>query len=314
MVATSVPANGAGAAAGRHAGWRAELADLLAVDEAVLTDDALLVDDLGLDSLAMMTVVGWLAERAVRLTAGAPRLTRVGDVLALLDQRPAGDRVTLVFTGAGADPAHPAGPADVGGRAEPPPGDPAVGVDPPALQTDAFRLAQVDQADVGFLHALASHPQTSFRWRYRGAPPPLERFAAELWAQVLVQYVVRRVDTDEPAGHVVAYAADAGQGHAYLGAVFLPDYSGTGLAADAVALFTRYLFHTFPLRKLYLEVPGFNWPLLRSAAGRLFEVEGVLRDHDYYAGRYWDKYVCAIYPAAGAGRPTPPDRGGGRTG
>lgn len=59
-----------------------------------------------------------------------------------------------------------------------------------------------------------------------------------------------------------------------------PDCTGTGLAAQAVSLFVRYLFQVFPLCK----------------AGSLFRLEGVLHNHDYYAGRHWDKYLCAIYP------------------
>jgi hypothetical protein len=58
----------------------------------------------------------------------------------------------------------------------------------------------------------------------------------------------------------------------------------------------RHLFRTFPLNKIYMEVPGFNWPQVQSGQGSLFHVEGVLRDHEYYAGRHWDKYVCALYP------------------
>ena len=138
-------------------------------------------------------------------------------------------------------------------------------------------------------------------------PPPPDRFAADLHAQVLVQFVVRATDSGEPAGLVVAYAADLAQGHAYVAAAFAPGRSGTGLAADIGAVFIRYLFHTFPLRKLYLEVPGFNWPQLRSAAGRLFHVEGVLRGHDYYAGRHWDRYLCAIYPPGSEPVSTEPD-------
>ena len=74
--------------------------------------------------------------------------------------------------------------------------------------------------------------------------------------------------------------------------------TASGMGALAVAMFARYLFHTFPLVKLYLEVPGYNWDQVSSGEDRLFKVEGVLRDHEYYAGRAWDKYLCAIYPAS----------------
>jgi RimJ/RimL family protein N-acetyltransferase len=216
----------------------------------------------------------------------------VGDVLALLDRLPDHNGVSLVINGSGS--------TKLDAAAVPVPGvipvvKPASGL-APALENHAFRLTPVGPDDTGFLYALAVRPETGFRWRYRGAPPPAERFAADLWAQVLVQYVVRRTADGEPLGHVVAYGAELVHGHCFLGAVFTPEHSGRGYAAESVAMFVRYLFHTFPLRKVYLEIPGFNWAQLSSAAGGLFEVEGVLRGHDYYAGRYWDKYLCAIYP------------------
>jgi RimJ/RimL family protein N-acetyltransferase len=93
----------------------------------------------------------------------------------------------------------------------------------------------------------------------------------------------------------MAYGADPSMRYVYLGAVFEPVYAGTGLAAQVVAMFVRHLFHTFPLHKVYMEVPGYNWDQMRSGEGGLFRVEGVLSNHDYYAGRYWDEYICAIH-------------------
>jgi RimJ/RimL family protein N-acetyltransferase len=106
--------------------------------------------------------------------------------------------------------------------------------------------------------------------------------------------VVRPARGDDVVGLVVAYSPS--EGHVHLGAVFDPAHTGSGLAAQAVVVFARYLFHSFPLRKLYLEIPEFNMPQLRSGVGRLFQVEGVLREHCYYAGRWWDQHIAAIYP------------------
>lgn len=265
---------------------RADLAALLDRDPAALPDDARLVDDLGLDSLAMMTVLTWLDTRGVVI--GNPNaLTSVGDVLAMLDRPATRPRVSVLM----ADGSPVPGPAGLPTLPRPaPPVDPLV----PVLETAAFRLRPVQQSDLTALYTLATHPQTAFRWRYRGAPPPMDTFAKELWAGVLAQYVVRPARDNDAAGLVVAYSPD--EGHAYLGAVFDPAHTGSGLAAQAVMVFARYLFHSFPLRKLYLEIPEFNMPQLRSGAGRLFQVEGVLREHCYYAGRWWDKHIAAIYP------------------
>jgi RimJ/RimL family protein N-acetyltransferase len=171
------------------------------------------------------------------------------------------------------------------------PADPLV----PELADELVRLFPVVPDDTEFLYDLTARPENCFRWRYRGLPPSYERFVNDLWQSVMVQFVVRRASDNERIGHVVAYAANPSLQYCHLGALFVPQYKGTGIPAHAVSLFARYLFHTCPFKKLYLEVPGYNWDQVRSGEGRLFTVEGVLREHNWYAGRHWDEYLCAIY-------------------
>lgn len=261
---------------------RAELAELLEMELPALADQATLRDGLALDSLTMMRVLTWLEGKGVPIMAEGLLPLTVGELLSHVD-RAGGPRVSVRVGGVPGMPDHltPAKPRD-----------PLA----PRLETQALRLTPMVPDDLGFLYSLAVEPETGFRWRYRGSVPPIERFKAELWNQVLLQYVVRRIEDNTPVGHVVAYGDELSLRHTYVGAVFHPDSAGTGLAAQAVSLFVRHLFHTFPLNKIYIEVPGVNWPQLQSGQGSLFRVEGVLRDHDYYAGRLWDKYVCAVYP------------------
>jgi RimJ/RimL family protein N-acetyltransferase/aryl carrier-like protein len=261
--------------------YRSELAELLDRDPDTMPDELRLADSL--DSLGMMGVLVWLESRGVTISDDRARPVTVGDVLALLDR--SAPRLSINI----GPVAGETGPTSV--PALPAPVSPLT----PVLTSGGFSLTPVQPGDTEFLYWLASLPETCFRWRYRGVPPAYDRFVADLWARVLVQFVVRREADGEPVGHVVAYAADSTMRHAYVGAVFVPAHNGTGVAAQSVRAFVDYLFHTFPLFKLYLEVPGYNWAQLESGAGRLFEVEGVLRGHDYYAGQYWDKRVCAIY-------------------
>jgi RimJ/RimL family protein N-acetyltransferase/aryl carrier-like protein len=259
---------------------RLELAAVLDVRAEALHDRASLRDELALDSLTMMRVITWLETRGVHITSEADLPGTIGELLSRLDSQP---RFSIRLGGV------PGVPASFAAEELP---DPLM----PVLETSALRLMPVAPDDLGFLYALAVQPATGFRWRYRGSVPPIERFKAELWNQVLLQFVVRRVDDDQPVGQVVAYGDELSLRHTYVGAVFHPRFAGTGLAAQAVSLFVRHLFRTFPLNKVYMEIPGINWPQLQSGQSHLFHLEGVLRDHDYYAGRLWDKYICAMYP------------------
>lgn len=264
---------------------RRELAGLLERDPEDLPDQAHLTDELGLDSLTMMQILVWLEGRGVTVDSDASRPVRVADVLSLAGSASPALSVRITTDDA-------VGPATV--TELPAPSPPATDPLAPVLSGHGMRLDPVTPNDTEFLYALAAAPETGFRWRYRGVPPPYERFVEEMWKQVVVQHVVR-TGNGEAVGHVMAYSADPTARFAYVGAVFTPSQAGTGLAAHAVALFVRYLFHTIPLAKVYLEIPGYNWPQLRSGGGSLFEVEGVLRDHYFYAGQLWHQYLCAIY-------------------
>lgn len=262
---------------------RKELAVLLGLDE--LPDETRFNE--ALDSLTLMRVLTWAETRGAVLDVRQGWPATVGELLTLLDKEIL--RGMSISVNRGAETIHigPNAPAEA-------PRDPLA----PTLETKVLRLAHIAPDDMGFLYTLTVDPQTSFRWRYRGAPPPYDKFLADLWTHVLVQFVVHDKREAQPIGLVVAYGASPDHSFANVGAVFTPGYAGTGLAAQAVELFVRALFRLFPLRKLYLEIPGYNWPQLESGQGTLFQLEGRLRDHYYYAGRLWDQYLGAIYPDA----------------
>jgi RimJ/RimL family protein N-acetyltransferase len=64
---------------------------------------------------------------------------------------------------------------------------------------------------------------------------------------------------------------------------------------SATALFADYLFAVLPLRKLYLRSISYSFDHYRSLVRRGYAViEGVLRDYEYFGGRYWDVYILAV--------------------
>jgi RimJ/RimL family protein N-acetyltransferase len=145
------------------------------------------------------------------------------------------------------------------------------------------------------LFLLSITDQNSFRWRFHGSTPSLESFERSLHPGVLCQFVV--VPTGQPqrlTGLVVAYNANLQNGYCFLAAV-TDSSAGAGIL-EAVGLFLRYLIRNWPFRKIYLEVPEYNFDQYRSAvsAGILRE-EGRLKEHSYFLDRYWDQITYAIY-------------------
>lgn len=170
-------------------------------------------------------------------------------------------------------------------------------VSPPIRRRGAVEMRPVGPSQMAFLYQLAVDERTAFRWRFRLETPTEETFARTLWPGVLVQFCVHLVTTGEPIGLVTCYGADMANGHANVGGIFAPNIHGTGLAISAVHLFIEYIFKGWAFRKLYFEVPEFNYLQFASGEGKLFQLEGRLREHDYYDGRYWDRLFLAVYPS-----------------
>jgi acyl carrier protein/RimJ/RimL family protein N-acetyltransferase len=241
-----------------RAGWARDLlAVQLGLDPAVLVPEARLVDDLGLDSIGMTIFLAALEDAGVHVgEAAVAGLERVADVAALLERR-----AGLPLRSA-------------------------------AAAASSVALRPVLEADLDYLYGLATSLDTGWRWRLRGTTPSPEEFRRLLWERVLVQYVVTAGGGDR-IGLVQADRLHR-NGYAFLTALFEERAQLHGRAMQAVAQFVDSVFDTWDLERLFAEVPGFNYPLLESGAGRFFEVCGVLPEHDFARGRYWDLYLLVI--------------------
>lgn len=251
-------------------GFLDELAEQMGREE--FRDPATRLD--GLDSLERLDVLDWLAERGVALElealAAAPTTGNLRDL--------------YVAAGAAANGVEAA-----------PPAEPHANGSGGILRSRFFQLEPINPEVLPYLYQLAISSDVGYRWRFRGAVPDVPTFESTFWQGSLAQLVAIDLHTEMPAGHVVCYNPDPGQGYAYLGAVFGPEHIGDGRSVDAVRCFVRYVFTTWSFRKLYMEVPGFNHAQISSGEGVWFDVEGRLRGHDYYAGRWWDHYTLAVY-------------------
>lgn len=177
---------------------------------------------------------------------------------------------------------------------------------PVDLSGGSVLLAPLRQDDHQFLYWLATANEIGYRWRFRGVIPGFETFLQQLHANVFAQFVVRDRAEGDRIGHVIAYAADLRNGHAFIANVTTPERVGSRVGADAQTVFVQYLFDLWPFRKLYVEVPEFTYLALASWIGDdILIVEGQLSSHTFYKGEYWDQYILAITREAWDERPRP---------
>jgi RimJ/RimL family protein N-acetyltransferase len=169
------------------------------------------------------------------------------------------------------------------------------------LELGRIALAPVTPDTHQFLYYLAT-TRNGWRWRYRGVTPQYETFVNQLHADVLSHFVVLLKEPLERIGYVVAYSPDFRSQHAYYGTVFAEQHVGHGLGAEATLAFIQFVFATWPMRRIYTELPEFNADGMTERATSFLDLDATLRDYHFFAGRYWDQYIYSFSREAWAKR------------
>jgi RimJ/RimL family protein N-acetyltransferase len=164
---------------------------------------------------------------------------------------------------------------------------------PPSMQGRGVSLTPVVPQDIDFLYRFSISEETGFRWRFRGSTPSFDAFNSVLWSGITAQFVVRE-GRGKPIGHAIIYNADFNLGIAYIGVAIGPPFAGGGQGIEAARLLLHHAFCTWALRICYMELPEFNYHQFASGEGRLFHIEGRLRNAEVYGGRYYDRMILAI--------------------
>jgi len=165
---------------------------------------------------------------------------------------------------------------------------------PSRLAGRSVRIRPVEARDYDFLFRLYTDGDHLVRYRLRGTTPSPEAFLRFLWDQVVAQFVVESRD-GRPIGVVSAFEPDFRNRFIFVAACSIDELETSGLVLEGVALLVTYLFENFDLRKIYAETLERNYAQFSMGEGRLFEVEGRMREHEYIDGRYEDFVLLAIY-------------------
>lgn len=145
-----------------------------------------------------------------------------------------------------------------------------------------------------FLQAAELAPALRGRWRYRGATPSPEQWSQLFWNGMLAQFLVTATRSGRPIGVVGGYGANFQHGWAYVAAAKFDPTDRSPRMILGVGIFLEYMFRSWNFRKLYLEVPEFNYPQFGTGEGTFFTIEGRLRNHTFYDGQYWDEFLLSV--------------------
>jgi RimJ/RimL family protein N-acetyltransferase len=156
------------------------------------------------------------------------------------------------------------------------------------------RLRPLRPDDTPALYEAAMDPGSGFRWRYRGRTMSIDQFHQTLHDGVLAQFMVETLDGAAPIGLCVAYNHVSDGGHCHIAFQRVQTDAGQGgEMIEGLFLFLGHVFRSFPLRRVFFEIPEYNQYLVPGAHG-LLEPEGRLREYFFHDGRYWDQLNYSV--------------------
>lgn len=159
--------------------------------------------------------------------------------------------------------------------------------------TDSYYMRPILPADHEQLYFAALEPSNGYRWRYRGRTPSIGEFVSGLSAGSLAEFVFASTTDNRLVAYCVAYEYDANAAHCTF-AVQRLDFGAhhDTCVIEAVGLFLNYLFETFSLRKVFADIPEYNFPSFGLLPG-VFRREGEKADYYWYGGRHWSEITIS---------------------
>lgn len=167
--------------------------------------------------------------------------------------------------------------------------------DIPRLKGEYVGLRPIVGADYDLIFAWETSPEALLVYRHRGDTVAPEQFAERLWSGVVAQFMIYALRDSMSLGLCAAYGADFRNGHIQIASLLAPEYRDRGWPLEGVVLFIEYLFHAYPVGKIYAEALEINAKTFGHGISAAFDLEGRLVGHDYIGGRHVDRLLFALH-------------------
>jgi RimJ/RimL family protein N-acetyltransferase len=117
---------------------------------------------------------------------------------------------------------------------------------------------------------------------------------AEGWLRDTSTFMLVDLADGARFGFARAYNLNLADGWVWWQVYVEPAYRSRGQMGEWAALFSRYIFEQFPVRKLCGEIFAFNAGVVKLHEKLGFRFEGRLKEHTWYRDRYWDHLFYSL--------------------
>lgn len=167
------------------------------------------------------------------------------------------------------------------------------------MEQDQIILRPLESEDYPFFYRLRTDLSSIHLWERTDHIPHIRDYYEELDnlrrnQQDMIFAITEKADL-KLVGLIYSFNTSLVDGFSFVGGIIAPEYRRRKLGAQALFLFLKYSFSTFPLRKIYADVIEYNTASLALVRKTGFVEEGNLRHHRYHDGKYWNNYRYAFY-------------------
>lgn len=138
------------------------------------------------------------------------------------------------------------------------------------------------------IRALIEEPENAYRFRGLGPGSPEGSVERVLRDPALLSQFLLVDRQDQLVGLVQAILPDFKHGTCQFAIVVQDALHHAGWPLKGALLALENLFHTYPLRKVYIEVNELNDKRLGRGLATVFDREGTLSDYEWHDGAYRD--------------------------
>ncbi|MET7419197.1 GNAT family protein [Dactylosporangium sp. NPDC005555] len=165
----------------------------------------------------------------------------------------------------------------------------------------AIRLRAIEPKDAQY-YAKFNEDSIASRNVFRIVPPmsdsDYENEVCNLSRRVRDEEVfalaIERLSTPGMVGAISVKSADARSGSFEHGLAIEPSYQRSGYGSQASVLLLRYMFGERRYHKSSVSIYGHNEPSLAMHRKLGYSIEGRLREHEFFGGRYCDVVLMGM--------------------
>lgn len=156
------------------------------------------------------------------------------------------------------------------------------------LSGEKVDLAVIEDKYSGFVMQLLNNPEVRhfLADRFPRLRADVEGMIEETQEHKSIHFIIIDKTSDNPSGIISLSDFNWPNRRAMVSIAVMPEFQNTGIGKNATEILIEYAFNTLGLRKICLEVYGFNERAIAMYEKLGFQIEGEFKNHSLKNGEY----------------------------